>query len=43
MVELKDGPCKGVFMVKNAPDFLRAVIDKKGETILNSIVNYLRI
>ena len=32
MLSLMDGPCKGVFLVKTAPDFLRAVIDKKGET-----------
>jgi len=32
MLELLDGPCKGTFLVKRAPDFLRAVIDKKGET-----------
>ena len=34
MVELKDGPCKGSFMVKRAPVYLRAVINEKGETDL---------
>ena len=32
MLTLNDGPCKGTFMVKRAPVFLRAVIDGKGET-----------
>jgi hypothetical protein len=31
MLTLNDGPCKGTFMVKRAPIFLRAVIDAKGE------------
>lgn len=41
MVELVDGPCKGVFMVKRAPAplFVRAVIDDKGETDLLDLVD----
>jgi hypothetical protein len=31
MLELVDGPCKGNYMVKRAPVFLRAVLDKAGE------------
>jgi hypothetical protein len=25
----RDGPAKGIYMVKRAPDYLRAVVDKK--------------
>lgn len=32
MIELKDGPCKGTYLVKRAPLFLRAVKDKNGQT-----------
>ena len=32
MLELLDGPCKSTFLVKRAPQFLRAVINKKGVT-----------
>lgn len=31
-IELKDGPCKGTFLVKRAPVYLRAVKDQKGKT-----------
>ena len=30
-VQLLDGPCKGDYLVKRSPVFLRAVIDAKGE------------
>ena len=33
MLELKDGPCKGTYLVKRSPMFLRAVKDEMtGET-----------
>ena len=32
MVTLSDGPCKGYYFVRRAPLFLRAVLDKMGET-----------
>lgn len=31
MVELKDGPCQGFFMVRRSPVYLRAVLDQSGE------------
>lgn len=31
MLELVDGPCKGAYMCKRAPDYLRAVIDANGD------------
>ena len=31
MVEFMDGPCKTDLMLKNAPMFLRAVVDDKGK------------
>lgn len=31
MLQLIDGPCKGIYMVKRAPLFLRAVLDENGE------------
>ena len=31
MLRLKDGPAEGVYMVKYAPDYLRAVVDKDGD------------
>ena len=38
MVVLMDGHCKGSYMVKRAPDFLRAVLDQDGETDLLDLV-----
>jgi hypothetical protein len=32
MLDLIDGPCKGTYMCKRAPIFLRAVKDKDGNT-----------
>jgi len=31
MLILNDGPCAGTYMCKRAPDYLRAVINGKGE------------
>ena len=31
MLQLKDGPCEGVYYCRRAPDYLRAVINDKGE------------
>jgi hypothetical protein len=31
-IDLKDGPCKGTYLVKRAPVYLRAVKNEKGET-----------
>ena len=33
-VELVDGPCKGAYLVRRAPLYLRAVQNEKGETDL---------
>ncbi len=32
MLNLIDGPCMGIFMVKRAPKYLRAVVNTKGKT-----------
>lgn len=31
MLQLVDGPCKGTYLVKRAPLFLRAVLNKEGK------------
>ena len=31
MLQLVDGPCEGTYFVKRAPNYLRAVLDDKGE------------
>ena len=32
MMQLIDGPAMGTYMVRRAPDYLRAVVDKRGRT-----------
>jgi len=32
MLQLVDGPCQGTYLVKRAPQFLRAVFGKDGKT-----------
>lgn len=39
MLNLLDGPCKGSFLVKRAPEYLRAVIDGKGEANVLDLVD----
>ncbi len=36
MIHLLDGPAKGTYMLKRAPLFLRAVVDKDGKAQWNS-------
>lgn len=39
MITLRDGPAKGTYMVKRAPLYLRAVMNKSGRTGGNDVLD----